>query len=160
MKTKTWLAAIVAACVMLCACAQSAAAEQIGSNVSGVYAGPDRVCRIVVSRYQSLWVQSDARCIEFVSGAQTRATAMVWSPNACPTETWAIPLDQVAGYYGPHLSIRAITDGGASLSVVLGAGPNAAASGAGAAQTWYRLDALQSPAPYSCGGVISKPNDR
>lgn len=160
MLTRIRLAAIVAGCLMLCAFSQIATAAQIGSNVSGVYAGPDRVCRIVMFRYQSLWVQSDARCIEFVSGAQTRATATVWSPNSCPTETWAIPLDQTAGYYGPHLSIRTVNGGGESLSVVLGAGPNAAASGTGQAQTWYRLETVQSPAPFSCAVAASKPNDR
>lgn len=160
MKKNTRLAAIVAGFVMLCAFALSATAAPIGSNVSGVYVSPDRVCRLVLYRYQSLWVQSDARCIEFVSGAQTYATSTVWSPGACPTETWAIPLDRTAGYYGPHLSIRATNNGGESLSVVLGAGPNAAASGTGQAQTWFRLEPVQSPSPYSCGAVTSKPNDR
>lgn len=160
MKTKSWLAAIVAGCLMLCACAQVASAAQISSNVSGIYAAPDRVCRLVFSRYQSLWVQSDARCIEFVSGALTHATSTVYAGTTCPTETWAIPLDQTAGYYGPHLSIRTTNNGGESLSVVLGAGPNAAVSGTGQAQTWYRLEPVQSPVPYSCGAVVSKPNDR
>lgn len=134
-------------------CAIAAQAAPIDSTASGVYIAPDRVCRVVLSRYQTLWVQADIRCLNF-SGISTASLTTVYAPGSCPQggAYWLNPWPP--GQPPEYLSLRSYDPAG-TLAVLLGNDPTNVYNGIGSAQTWYRVGAVPSPSPYSCGGSAS-----
>jgi len=130
--------------LFLCA---SAGAQGIPSDASGVYLGNDRVCRIVLSRYQTHWINVDLRCITF-AGAATVVNATRYSPGACLSDG-AIQIDGQTG--GGFLSLRSYANG--SLSVVIDPSSVNASNGVGYSDTWTRVGTIQSPSPYTCGNA-------
>lgn len=50
-------------------------AQGIPSDASGVYLTPDRVCRLVLARYQVSWIRADLTCLEFNGALSNAATA-------------------------------------------------------------------------------------
>lgn len=141
------IVAIVAALMSSCA-----RAAPIPSSASGVYIGPDRVCRVVLSRWATHWVQLDLACVPWV-GQPTYSLTTLYAPAACPTETvaWAInpwPVFVVREY----LSIREILPD--RLRVVTGFDPTAVSNGIGTEAEWLLVQPLPSPVPYSCGAAV------
>lgn len=138
----------IAASLLLCAIAQAA---PVDSSASGVYIGWDRTCRIVLSRYQSAWVQVDIRCLSF-DGAQTASLTTVYAPDKCPQDIgyWLNPGETPPEY----LSLRSfgLIGSDAALAVVLGGDQTDVTNGIGSAQNWIRVATLQAPDPYSCAG--------
>jgi hypothetical protein len=130
--------------------ASPAAVGSIDSSASGVYVGWDRVCRIVLSRYQTHWVQADIRCQEF-SGSQSASLTTIYAPDTCPQggaynlTPW-LPATE-------YLSLRSFGLIGADAALAIVIGPNATdvSNGIGSAQNWIRLATLQAANPYTCG---------
>ncbi len=134
--------------LFLCA---NAGAQGIPSDASGVYLGNDRVCRIVLSRYQTHWINVDLRCLTF-AGAATVVNATRYSPGACFGDG-AIQIDGQTG--AGFLSLRSYASG--SLAVVIDPNSVNASNGVGYNDTWTRVGAIQSPAPYTCGSAPGQP---
>lgn len=146
------LIAFFAVVASICPC--SAQAASIDSTASGVYLGSDRVCRIVLARYQVLWTQVDIRCIQF-DGTWTVSLSTVYSPQNCPQggayiiNPW--PPEAVREYL--HFANYDATD--QVLQIVRGTHQNGVVNGIGTAEAWYRIGWAPSPAPYVCGPAIS-----
>jgi len=147
-----FLIAAIAACIMLCA--QVSAAE-IPSAASGVYVGSDRVCRVVLARHQTLWIQLDLLCLRFDGGLSNSLTTL-YAPGQCWNSTVSTPFSPQA--WNEFLALRLYSASSDTLSVVIGPDQTAVANGIGHTETWARLAPVQSPAPYGCGSsVFSKP---
>jgi len=128
--------------LFLCA---NAGAQGIPSDASGVYLGNDRACRIVLSRYQTHWINVDLRCITF-AGAATVVNATRYSPGACLSDG-AIQIDGQTG--GGFVSLRSYANG--ALSVVIDPSSVNASNGVGHQDNWTRVGTIQSQSPYTCG---------
>lgn len=131
--------------LLLCA---NVAAGPINSSASGVYIGSDRVCRIMLARYEVQWTQVDIRCLHF-AGGQSQSLTTVYSPGNCP-QGGAYSLTPWAP--GEYLSLRAFDPVQQALSIVRGTDQTAVTNGVGIAETWHVIGFAPSPAPYSCGG--------
>ena len=95
MKSRTWLAAIVAACVIPLGCAQSACALSLPSIVSGDYVGEGYACRILLQGVGNTGQRGlELKCIR-PNNEQT--TGLVYGPQACPSEWYMVPLTQWGG---------------------------------------------------------------
>ena len=119
----------------------------ITSEASGVYLGSDRVCRIVLSRYQVLWTQVDIRCIHF-DGVWTVSLSTVYAPGACPQ---GIAYSLTPWAPGEYLSPRTYNGADQTLQIVRGTDQTAVTNGIGTAEAWYRIGWAPSPSPYVCG---------
>jgi hypothetical protein len=135
----------------------SASATPIPSDASGVYLGTDRVCRVVLSRYQAQWIQADVACLSF-SGAYTVSLTTLYAPGsgACWPNQLAIDLKPWAPNEYVALRVWDATD--QKLLIVRGTDPNAVANGSGITEAWRRIGYAPSLAPFSCAAqVFSKP---
>lgn len=135
---------LVILALALAGCAQVAAAS-VGSDVSGVYLGPDRACRLVLSRFDGSWIKADLSCIAF-AGGQSNASVVLYAPRSCWPNTAAIP-------FVPQAPVDYLTISGYTASVVNVLVGNEAAviNGVGEAQAWTRIAYAPSAAPFSCG---------
>lgn len=156
---RTVLLITIALALSLFGCAESAVASPgtapIDSSASGVYVGSDRVCRVVLARYQTHWVQADIRCLTF-SGSQSASLTTIWSPGTCPQggALWLNPWP--AGAVPEFLSLRAYVDADQTLSIVRGGNQTAVTNGVGTAETWYRIGFAPSPGPYACPAATGR----
>ena len=136
----------------------AASATPIPSDASGVYMGTDRVCRVVLSRYQAHWIQADVACLEF-SGNYTVSLTTLYAPGAgaCWPNTVAINLKPWAP--GEYLALRVWDAADQKLLIARGTDPNAVANGFGNVEAWRRIGYAPSLAPFSCSAapVFSKP---
>ena len=128
--------------MLLCA---SANAYQAPSAISGWYATPDRIVRLVYSRADPQ-VLTDILAVTD-AGMPSFYLPSLYAPNACPSESYALPLAP-----GVWFAVKGATavDGEESLQVQVGS-QFAVAAGIGEPQTWSRLRSLPSPGAYSCG---------
>ena len=135
--------AIVAG-LLLCSLAH---AQGIPSAASGVYLTPDRVCRVVLARYQVSWIRADLTCLEF-NGALSNAATVLYAPGegSCWPDTAAIPFNPQSPV--DYVTLRSF--GGNSLAVQIG-NQAAVINGNGQNQAWSLIAPVASPAPYSCG---------
>ena len=138
------LLAIVAG-LFLCA---SVGAQGIPSAASGVYLTPDRVCRLVLARYQVSWIRADLTCLEF-SGALSNAATVLYAPGegSCWTSGAAIPFNPQSPV--DYVTFPSFT--GAVLNALVG-NQAAVINGGGVEQIWQRIAIVPSPAPYTCSG--------
>jgi len=136
------------------ACTMPAHAAGVPSEASGIYLGTNRVCRIVLSRYQTQWIQADVACLEF-AGAYTVSLTTLYAPGGCWTDSVAINLKPWAP--GEYLSLRQYRPQMNELQIVRGTEPGAVASGIGTAEPWYRIGYAPSLAPFTCGATSRKP---
>jgi hypothetical protein len=123
-------------------------AAPIPSAASGVYMGTDRVCRVVLARYQVSWVQTSVTCMGW-DGNLTNVLSTLYAPGSCPDGA-SIPFYPQSPTT-EHLSIRSY-DGVSSIAIVRGPDPTAVTNGIGIAESWMRVAPAASPAPYSCTG--------
>ncbi len=125
-------------------------AAPIPSGASGVYIAPDRVCRIVFSRYQTHWIQLDLACLPFNAGQTTHSLTTLWAPGgACPVESIAWNFNPwPPGAVREYVSIRAVLPD--RLEMMVGTDVNAVSNGAATPQTWLLVQPVASPAPYTC----------
>jgi hypothetical protein len=136
---------IAIAAMLLCASAASAA--PVDSSASGVYLGIDRVCRIVLSRYEGDWVQSDIRCLHF-DGGQSASLTTVYAPGTCPQ---GIAYSLTPWAPGEYLSLRGYDSVEKTIQIVRGTDQTAVTNGIGIGETWYMIGYAPSMSPYSCG---------
>lgn len=127
-------------------------AQGIPSAASGVYLGSDRVCRLVLSRYQVSWILIDARCLTF-DGRATTAVLTRFAPNTCLNDA-SFALDPQT--QSEFLSLRAMDDTGEAINVVIGSTATGATNGIGVVDTWDRIGVIQSPAPFTCGSAAPR----
>jgi hypothetical protein len=145
---------IAAFAVIAAVCSCSAQAAPIDSTASGVYLGSDRVCRVVLSRYQTHWVQVDIRCIQF-DGVWTASLTTVYAPNICPQggaymiNPW--PPEAVREY----LSLISFDPAEQVLLIKRGTDPLAVINGDALPEWWSKIGSAPSPSPYSCAPAIS-----
>lgn len=135
------------------ACAMPAHAG-VPSEASGIYLGTNRVCRIVLSRYQTQWLQADVACLEFAGGYTVSLTTL-YAPGGCWPESMAIDLKPWA--HTEYLSLRQYRPSMNELQIVRGTEPGAVASGIGTAESWYRIGYAPSLAPFTCANNSRKP---
>ena len=126
------------------------ARADVPSAASGVYLGSDRVCRIVLSRYQQHWIQTAVTCLGF-DGRLSNALQTLYAPGTCAGTSASIPFDpQLRDEY---LSIRSYFQHDQLLQIVRGPDQTAITNGIGTAEAWYRIGYAPSPSPYTCGGA-------
>lgn len=95
MKTRTWLAAIVAACVLLCACSFPASAANLPSLVSGDYVGEGYACRVLLQTVRDTGLRGlELKCTR---PNDEQSTGLVIGPQLCPNEWYLVPLGQWGG---------------------------------------------------------------
>lgn len=140
--------------LLLCICTMATAA-QIDSTASGVYLGSDRVCRVVLSRQQVSWVQTDITCIKF-DGSLSNVREWLYAPNNCPTGS-SIPLDPP--HNTEYVSLRSYDAQDQTLQIVRGPDQTDVTNGLGTAEAWYVIGYAPSPSPYSCGPLAQAPID-
>jgi hypothetical protein len=123
----------------LFACA-SVGAYEVPSSVAGWYATPTGVVRLVPYRAGSQVLMD----VTYVSDAGMPSFYLqsVYAPDACPTDSLAIPLS-------PGVWFAVKSAGPSSIDVNVGA-QFAAGAGIGMPQTWTLLRPLPSPSPYTC----------
>ena len=147
-----FLAFMIFAVALACAMPASATPGPVDSSASGVYLGSDRVCRIVLSRWMTSWVQVDIRCQQF-AGEQTASLTTVYAPNICPQggaymlNPWPPEVPR------EYLSLRSYDTVDQTLQVVKGMDQVAVTNGIGTAEAWYVIGFAPSPSPYTCGGT-------
>lgn len=136
-------------------CAPSAHAAPIDSTASGVYLAPDRVCRIVLSRWQTLWTQVEIRCLQF-GGAQTASLTTVYTNGVCGPLGVAYMLNPwPPEVQREFINLRSYDPALLTLQVVRGTDQNGVTNGAGTHETWNRIGTAQSQEPYSCAPAVS-----
>lgn len=140
---------LLIAFAILCSVAQAA---PIDSSISGVYLGNSRVCNIIMSRYQTFWVQADIRCLSFSGGASASLTT-IYAPGSCP-QGGAYSLTPWAP--NEYLSLISFNPQNIELNVIIGTNQNSVYNGIGTTESWYRLAALASPSPYSCSSAVGR----
>jgi hypothetical protein len=151
-KVATVMAVVILALMLVTGVRASTAAVPIDSTASGVYLGSDRVCRIVLSRYQSLWITADVSCLGF-GGAYTVSLTTLYAPGQCWSNTVAISLRPWAP--NEYLALRSYVHQDQTLHIVRGFDPLQVANGLGTAEAWYRIGYAPSPSPYSCGSALN-----
>ena len=124
--------------------------DPIDSSASGVYLGSDRVCRVVLSRYEALWTQVDIRCQHF-AGGQSASLTTVW--GNCP-QGGAYNLTPWAP--GEYLSLRTFDATDQVLQIVRGADQIDVNNGLGTAEAWYVIGFAPSPSPYTCATSLPR----
>ena len=129
-------------------------AQGIPSDASGVYLTPDRVCRLVLARYQVSWIRADLTCLEF-NGALSNAATVLYAPGdgSCWPSGAAIPFNPQSPV--DYVTFPSFT--GAVLNSLVG-NQAAVVNGGGVEQIWQRIAILPSPAPYTCGVSSPLPN--
>ena len=137
--------AIVAG-LFLCA---TVSAAGIPSSASGVYLTPDRVCRVVFQRYAVSWLQADLVCMQF-SGVVSSSLTTVYAPGAqaCWPDSVAVQLERPSQVN--YVAWRGFN--GTALSANVG-NPAEIVNGGGTGQSWQRITAVASPAPYTCASA-------
>lgn len=146
---------LTAIAVLLASCFQSVSASPIpgpiASDASGIYVGSDRVCRIVLSKYQSLWVQSDIRCMHF-AGGESYSLATIYTGGGCPSGH-----AQSLTPYAPneYLLLQWFSAQDGTLGIVRGTNQTAVTNGIGTAETWFRVGRSPPLVPYYCGARFS-----
>jgi hypothetical protein len=135
------------ALILAAALALSGAAQ--AANPSGVYIGSDRVCRIVLAPYQSLWVTADVACIKF-DGGYTLSLTTLYAPSQCWSNTVAISLRPWAP--DEYLALRSYSQQLEQLTIVRGTDQLGVVNGVGTLETWKRVVEIQSN--YSCAGTV------
>lgn len=158
----------------------SSIAQAIGlpSSISGGFTTPERACRLVLARHQTIFTQISITCLRWADGLPSSALYQVYTPNQCPDGNSTIlsfsPRPVEAGktstlvpggwYLGPagwmpyalqkngeeFFVIRGYDEISGALSVLIGVDPSALANGLGVPQTWFREVLVPSPAPYTC----------
>lgn len=158
----------------------SSVAQAIGlpSSISGGFTTPERACRLVLARHQTVFTQISITCLRWADGLPSSALYQVYTPNQCPDGNSTIlsfsprpveadkasTLVPGARYFGPagwlpyalekngeeFFVIRGYDEVSGALSVLIGADPSALANGFGVPQTWRREVPVPSPAPYTC----------
>lgn len=160
MKSRSWLAAIVAACVMLCACSVPAVAAEISSAASGRYDAPDRACRVVLSRASASHIDVDLLCVTDAgvpTSARPRSLAPAGMCIGSPGVATVFALsgaDPMAGY----VALDAFD--GQMLSVRRASEPLTIYQGGGVPEQWILRKAIPSPAPYVCPSPVQLPRIR
>jgi len=135
---------IAIAAMLLCV---SASAAQIPSSVSGIYLGQDRVCRVVLSRFQGSWIKFDLSCIGF-DGMPSFAAPVLYAPGECWPDNAAVPFNPQSPT--DYLALRGYTTG--TMTVLVGT-QDGVSNGYGSQQTWTRITVLPSADPFSCAGA-------
>jgi len=119
---------------------------EIPSAASGRYSTPAGECSVVFSRFGSDQVNVDIAC----PGTYSHSTAFA-PGSACPGSpgvAYVFPIsgpNPAAGW----LAFDALD--GANLIVRRGVTSLLLYAGSGTAEYWTRIEALQSPQPYTCG---------
>lgn len=149
------LIALVAVVAAICSC--SAPAASIPSAASGVYVGSDRVCRVELARYQSLWIKLDLVCIEF-GGRMTYAAPVLYAPNQCWDSSVSVAFSGHA--WNEFVALRLYSESSNTLAVVIGPDITQVANGIGRTETWARVGTVTSPAPYTCGSTSTSNKPR
>jgi hypothetical protein len=147
-KVTAVLAIAILALMLATGVRASPASGPIDSTASGVYLGSDRVCRIVLSRYQSLWITADVSCLGF-GGGYTVSLTTLYAPGQCWSNTVAINLRPWAPT--EYLALRSYVHQDQTLHIVRSVDQTQVANGIGTAEAWYRIGYAPSPSPYSCG---------
>ena len=142
--------------LLLIAASASAAPGPIDSTASGVYVGSDRVCRVVLSRWMTSWVQVEIRCQQF-AGDQTASLTTLWAPDACPQGIAYILNPWPPEMPREYLSLRSYDPVDQTLQIVRGADQVGVVNGLGLAEAWYRIGFAPSPTPYSCPAAPAPP---
>lgn len=121
----------------------------INSTASGTYLGVDRVCRIVLSRWMTNWVQAEIRCQHF-AGEQTASLTTVYAPGSCPQDLAYILNPWPPEVQREYISLRSHDAVNQTLRIIRGSDPNAVSNGVGTSELWYRIGTSSSPVPYNC----------
>ena len=141
--------------LVLMFCTASTAAP-IPSAASGIYITPDRVCRVVFSRYQVSWLQAELTCMSF-TGAVTSTLSTLYAPGAgsCWPAGAAVPFNtQNPTDYVSWVAY--FTEDAGALGALVG-NQAQVVNGDGSAQKWVRVATIESPAPYTCGDTAPSP---
>ena len=145
--------------IVLCFICAPVFALSLPSSISGVYAGNDRVCSLVLSRSAALTKDAELHCLVWAPADQIYNVIRMGQPDGyCPSETQSF---QFRSVFATSLTLstpafRIIDIDGTTLTVRIGTPAELAANG-GVTQTWIRLAPLQSPAPYSCSNGRKRP---
>lgn len=138
--------------VALLIAALPASAVPINSEASGVYLGSDRVCRVELSRFQVMWIRGDVTCLYF-TGALSNSRSILYAPNQCWGNGVAVPFDPQT--QGEFVALIGFDVQNIELQIIRGPGQTQVANGIGTAEAWYRIGPVQSPAPFSCGSMVT-----
>lgn len=135
--------------LLLCAPVHAAG---IPSAASGVYITPDHVCRVVLSRHQVSWLQSELTCMAW-SGAVTSTLSTLYAPGegACWTAGAAVPFN--AQSPGDFVSWVDYFDQAPGALGALVGNQALVINGDGEAQKWVRVATLPSPSPFTCANA-------
>ena len=126
-------------------------AAPIPSAASGVYITPDRVCRVVFSRFQVSWLLAEMTCMEW-SGAVKSSSQTVYAPQAgsCWPAGSAVAFNSQAPI--DYVSFVHYFDADAGALGALVGNQAQVVNGDGEGQKWVRVATLESPAPFTCAG--------
>lgn len=129
-------------------CSQTAMAGNIASDVSGVYVGSDRACRLVLRNHPTVFGSKivELNCLKF-DGWQTAAANTLWAPNDCAGQG-AIWINPSSGRPPEYLSIR--TYGPQGMWIIRGTNQSLVAGGIGIGETWQRIGNAPSPSSFGC----------
>ena len=141
------IAALLAACGI--------SASPISSAASGWYAAPDRLCRLVLSRLDSLWINVDLFCVQDATGHPTYSHSTAYAGVGCIGSVGVATVYPFSGQDPGEGFVSFLGFDGAALDVIRGPDPTALANGVGAPQTWTMIRPIASPVPYTCAGAIN-----
>lgn len=158
MKSRThWLAAIVAACVMLCGCVQVANAADLPSDLTGTYAGSGSLagwtCEIRAYAIQPSGLQSHVLSVDCATpGGRSGGNVAIW--DQCPTSETTVPLAGAAGVTPstPRMAVLSYSPAGCALGSV------SVSIAGGAPATMCRTQIIVPTFPYpGCGAPEVQP---
>lgn len=124
-----------------------AAFADVASTASGVYLGPDRVCRLVLARFSNpAWLDAQLSCVQF-DGQVTVSRPLLYAPepNSCWGSGAAIPFNPQ--FPVDFLSLR--SSNASTLTVAVG-NQAAVVNNGGDVQVWTRIASAPSYAPFTC----------